>query len=306
MNVIVTGASGFLGGHLCTHLEQDGHSVTKLSSKNCDLTDPSGLSRFEDMAYDMVYHLAAWTQAGDFCLHHQGEQWVINQLINTHVLRWWQQHQPQAKLIAMGSSCCYPDNLQRVEENFLRETPTETLLAYGMTKRMLYVGLDSIHKQYHLNYLLLVPSTLYGPNYHLDGRQSHFILDLIRKIVDAKHLGTPVELWGDGNQSRDIVYVLDFVKAAAVLAERAENRIVNISGGRAYSIRWYAEAISEIIGFDSKQILYDVKKYVGARNKLLETAKLTQLLPSFQTTDIHEGLKSTIDWYANVRGFCNT
>ena len=50
-----------------------------------------------------------------------------------------------------------------------------------MTKRMLYQGVRALNKQFGMKYLCLVPSTLYGPKYHLDGRQMHFIFDLIRK-----------------------------------------------------------------------------------------------------------------------------
>jgi GDP-L-fucose synthase len=97
MKILVTGASGFLGKALGRELAARGDAVVSLNSKNCDLTIAGSLERFNDRAYDQVYHLAAWTQAGDFCLHHAGEQWIINQQINTNVLAWWQKHQPQAK-----------------------------------------------------------------------------------------------------------------------------------------------------------------------------------------------------------------
>ena len=88
MQILVTGASGFLGRALCAKLETQGHTVTKLTSRN-DLTKLSSLVSGEifHRFYDVIYHLAAWTQAGDFCLHHQGDQWVINQQINTNVLK---------------------------------------------------------------------------------------------------------------------------------------------------------------------------------------------------------------------------
>jgi len=101
MKIAITGATGFLGTALVTALErQDGHALVKLSTANCDLTDADALRRFPHPSYDVIYHLAAWTRAGDFCLRHPGEQWIINQQINTNVLAWWRDRQPQAKLIA--------------------------------------------------------------------------------------------------------------------------------------------------------------------------------------------------------------
>ena len=151
MRILITGASGFLGGHLCKRLEKDGHELVKLNSRNCDLRDPRSLEAMCHQAYDRIYHLAAWTQAGDFCLHHPGEQWIINQQINTNVLAWWQASQPQAKMIAMASSCCYPEEGDLNEERFFTGTPTPSLFTYAMTKRMLYAGMKALNKQYGLS-----------------------------------------------------------------------------------------------------------------------------------------------------------
>src|SRR4051812_39383760 len=119
MNILVTGASGFLGGHLCRGLEAEGHKLTRLNSTNCDLTRSDSLQAFSGTQFHQIYHLAAWTQAGDFCLHHPGEQWIINQKMNTNVLTWWQERQGQAKLISMGTSCAYAPEMELVEENYL-------------------------------------------------------------------------------------------------------------------------------------------------------------------------------------------
>src|SRR4249920_1624978 len=118
MKVLVTGATGYLGRNLVPALKSIGHQVIGLGSKECNLLQPESLHRFRE-PYDQIWHLAAWTQAGDFCLHHPGEQWVINQRINTNVLSWWQRQQPQAKLIAMGTSCAYPCDRELIEDNYL-------------------------------------------------------------------------------------------------------------------------------------------------------------------------------------------
>src|SRR5262245_35405099 len=197
MRALVTGATGFLGRNLIPALEMNGHEVTGVGSQQCNLMRPESLHRFRE-PYDQIWHLAAWTQAGDFCLHHPGEQWIINQQINTNVLDWWQSVQPQAKLIAIGTSCSYAPDVDLTEENYMNGAPVAELYAYGMTKRMLLVGLQALSAQFGLEHLYLVPSTLHGPNYHTDGRQRHFIFDLIEKIIRGKLFDEPVELWGDG------------------------------------------------------------------------------------------------------------
>lgn len=296
MKVFVTGATGFLGAHLCRGLNDKGYEVTAVGSKECDLTKYESLKKFDDK-FDLIFHLAAWTQAGDFCLHHPGEQWIINQQMNTHVLKWWKEEQASAKLIAIGTSCCYEPGTPHVEESFLTAKAIESLFTYAMTKRMLYTGLLALHKQYNLNYLFLIPSTLYGPEYHLDGRQMHFIFDLMRKIYDGATKDTPVVLWGDGSQSRELIHVRDFVKAALWFAENLENEIVNIGGGVEKPIRSFAEELSEVIGYDSSKIEYDTSKYVGAKSKVLVIDKLRKLMPDFKHTDIKDGLAEMVEWY---------
>ena len=297
MRILVAGATGFLGTALCRRLEQQGHQLERLNSSNCDLRRASSLEAFSSVAYDQIYHLAAWTQAGDFCLSHPGEQWIINQQINTNVLNWWHKSQPQAKLICMGTSCAYPPGSELVEENYLCGQPIDSLFTYAMTKRMLYVGLLALQKQFGLKHLCLVPSTLYGPGYHTDGRQMHFIFDLIRKILRGKLHGEPVVLWGDGHQTRELVYLDDFVSLALQLAGRCENDLINIGAGQELSIRHFARLICEQVGYDFNSIQFDTSRYVGARSKCLSIRKLLSLVSDLQFTPLETGLARTIEWF---------
>ncbi|MBM3979144.1 MAG: NAD-dependent epimerase/dehydratase family protein [Planctomycetes bacterium] len=297
MRILVTGGTGFLGTALVRRLRADGCTVTVLSSRNADLTAHRPLVEYNGERFDAIYHLAAWTQAGDFCLRHPGEQWIRNQQINTAVLDWWHRHQPHAKLVAMGTSCSYAPELPLVEEQYLSGTPIDSLYSYAMTKRMLLVGLRALASQFGLRYLYLVPSTLYGPGYHTDGRQMHFIFDLIRKLLAARVGGPAATLWGDGHQKRELVYVDDFVNAAVRLAAAVDNDIVNIGSGEEHSIRDFARAICELIDYDPARIEYDASKYVGARSKVLDVSKLARLLPDRAGTSLQDGLRATIEWF---------
>lgn len=297
MNILVTGATGFLGTALCQQLRSQGHNVVALNSKTCNLREAQSLYQCTHSTYDQIFHLAAWTQAGDFCLYHPGEQWIINQQINTNILAWWQDQQPQAKMICMGTSCAYAPDRTLVEDNYLGGLPIQSLFTYAMTKRMLYAGLLALHQQYGLKYLCLVPSTLYGPSYHTDGRQMHFIFDLIRKIIRGKRDGEPVSLWGDGFQSRELVFVDDFVGIALHLASTLENELVNIGAGEEFTIRQFAHLICEKVGYDFNQIQFDTSKYVGAKSKCLVTDKLKRYIPELRLTSLEAGLGRTIDWF---------
>jgi GDP-L-fucose synthase len=303
MKIIVTGSSGFLGIALCEYLEAHGHNLTKLNSKNCDLRKADSLSAFDSDKYDLLIHLAAWTQAGDFCIKHPGEQWIINQQINTNMLSWWAESQPQAKLVFMGTSCVYAPESELRETDYMLGEPIDSLYTYAMTKRMLYQGARALNKQFGLRYLCAVPSTLYGAGYHTDGRQMHFIFDLIRKIIRGKEYGEPVVLWGDGHQKRELVMVDDFVKILWELTQKFDNEIFNIGAGEEYSIRTFAEIICNSVGYPASQIEYDTQRYVGAKSKCLNVEKIRKALPDSHLQPLRQGLEKTIKWFYEAKAY---
>jgi GDP-L-fucose synthase len=293
---LITGGTGFLGKYLVRFLEQLGHKVTVLGSRNCDLTERANLLKFTSEKYDYIYHLAAWTKAGDFCLHYPGDQWIINQAINTNVLWYWHTWQSQAILIAMGTSCAYPYADEPLEETmYMQGEPDIDLYTYAMTKRMLYTGLCALHKQFGLEYRYLIPSTLYGPEFEAADR--HFVFDLIKKIDAGKYLGEPVILWGTGEQVRELIHVDDALQLIQLAIEGCPNDLLNLGSGQGYTIRQYAEIICEIIGYDPKKIQYDTTKYSGNPKRFFNTTKIKKLFPSFDFRALSEGLKEAIEAY---------
>ena len=161
----------------------------------------------------------------------------------------------------------------------------------------------ALHQQYGLRYLCAVPSTLYGPGYHTDGRQMHFIFDLIRKIIRGKELGERVVLWGDGQQSREVMFLPDFVRLLGALAASRDNDLVNIGAGEEHTIRRFAELICEIVGYPAERIEYDTSRYVGARTKCLNVARLRSIIPSYELTSLEHGLRETIRWFYDVKAY---
>lgn len=300
MKALVTGGTGFLGRHLVPALRREGLEVVVINSGNCDLTDRENLKAFRRVKFDRIYHLAAWTKAGDFCLYHKGEQWVINQLINTNVLWYWREYQPQATMIAMGTSCAYPPERPLREENYMVGEPDRDLFTYAMTKRMLYAGLQALHHQFQMRYHYLVPSTLFGPRF--DQADTHFIFDLIKKIVAGKRHGRRVALWGGGEQIRELIYVDDAVKLIGLAVEKLPNDILNLGSGSGYAIREYAEMICKIVGFDPARVEYDTSKWSGVPKKVFDTGKIRRLFGDFRFTGIRPALETTIREYLSRRG----
>lgn len=305
MKVFVTGGGGFLGNFLIQKLNELNYEIVAPNSKDCDLFSSESLLKFKDNRFDYIFHLAAWTQAGDFCIHHPGEQWIKNQKINTNVLDWWLNFQNQAKLVFMGTSCSYSPDSKLSEEEYMQGEPIDSLYTYAMTKRMLYQGAFSLEKQYKMKWLCLVPSTLYGPNYHTDGRQMHFIFDLIRKIIRAKEYNEKAILWGNGTQKREIIHVNDFVDNAISLSKNIDNQIINIGYGEEFEIKDFAKIICNKIDYDFNKIEFDLTKYVGAKSKCLSINKILNINKQYKSNlkPIDIGIEEVINWFYQTKAY---
>jgi len=285
MNIIVTGASGFVGRHLVPSLEEQGHKVYALGSS--EFTDIFAL---RDV--DVIIHLAVKTAAGGYCQTHPGEQYLVNSAINDDMLWAWSQYYPNAKMVTFGSSCGYDKGVIKTEDNYLKGEPEPGYEVYGTIKRSLLVGLKALKQEYGMNYSYLIPSVFYGPEYDLHDK--HFIFDLIRKIVNAKNGGDKVVLWGTGDQTRELIFIKDAVNII-IKSMTWDKEIVNLSSGKEYSIKEYAQTICDIVGYDYNLIEWDTNAFVGSPNKKL----INTHLQDYNFTSLKEGLKQTIEYYEN-------
>ena len=286
--VLVVGATSFFGRHFIKKA-QEIMDLTCLNSKNCNLLTDD-IYRYTDVKYDYIFYFAVKTEAGGYCQKHPGEQFLINQTMNTTILNYWKKEQPQAKFITFGSSCSYSDNAVKIEDNYLSGACESGYEVYGMVKRMLYVGVKALSYEYDMKYMFYIPSCLYGTDYDMGDK--HFIYDIIRKICDAKYKKKTVSLWGDGHQRRELIYVDDAVDILLKFINE-ENEIVNLSTGKSHSIREYAKIICDIIDYDFSKIEFDTTKFVGAREKKLVINKLK----NEQFTSAKEGIEKVVKFY---------
>ena len=296
MKALVTGATGFLGTHLVARLKELGWEISISNTQTANLMKVENLYIYNEVEFDYIFHLAAVTKAGDYCLTHQGDQWLANQILNTNILKYWKEQQPQAKMICMGTSCSYSPGIFMAESNYLLGEPESSLYTYAMTKRMLLVGLQSLGQQFGLKWLYFIPSTLYGPGFELD--DNHFIFDFIRNCYNAKYHEEEFVLWGDGEQRRELIYIDDAINAIIGLMEH-DNQIFNLGSGQDYSINEFAQKVCLLYKHDFDRVQHDLTKYVGVQEKKIDTSKVMSYLKgqTFLQTPIEDGLRECVDYF---------
>tara|TARA_B100001059_G_C17802751_1_gene567216 strand:+ start:574 stop:1509 length:936 start_codon:yes stop_codon:yes gene_type:complete len=298
MHILITGASGFLGRNLCAALEKKkNYKLTKINSQNCDLTKEANLFKYNKINFKYIFHLAAWIQGGSFAQENTSEVWIRNQKINTNLISWISKYQKKSKIITIGSSGSYDPKHKLIEDNYLIGEPHKSLYSYGMTKRMLLIGLKSLNHQYGNRYINFVPSTIYGPNYHTNKRKVQFIYDLIHKILDGKYKQKKVILWGDGKQKRELIYINDLIKIILKLHNKIENLTINVSPDKSLNISDYAKIICKELDFNFKKITYDKSKFVGTKNRSIKNQKLLNYINDIKFTNVEDGIINTINWY---------
>lgn len=283
-NILITGNTGYIGRALHRALAGKFNVFTSNSIDN----NLSETKYWNLPKLCIIYHCACHARAGSYCLTHQSDYWIVNQKLNTAMIDYWVEKQPQAELHTFGTSCSYdPDSLHS-EEYYLRGTPYPDLYYYAMTKRMLLIGLMAAKAQHGLKYKHFILPTVYGPGF--SATDNHFVYDLIRKIVCYKRTGIPARLWGNGTQTRQLLFIEDLI--SAITSEKIEEDSINIAFDRARTIRDIASDIAFHLGTDDKSFTFDPSMYVGVKNRELVYNMVAKY--GFSYTPLIEGLQKTI------------
>ena len=299
---LITGGTGFLGKNLRRILIENNHDVDWFGSEY-NLSDKEQAHKaFQTFTNDYIIHAAVLQGAGDWPLKHKAEQFSINTKIHTNTLECWHQYQPQARFIGIGSSCSYPgDKVELFESDYWEGAMHESVDIYGLTKKVMNTGIEAYKDQYKLKGTTVVFATLYGPDDSFDREKSHVVSALIRKFVEAKDANSPeVEVWGDGSQTRELIYVDDQIKALLAVLDY-NGSLINIGTGVQHTIKHLAENIKELVGYEGN-IYYNTNRFVGVKHKVLNVNLARTLFKWTDTINpdtLENNLISTINWFKN-------
>lgn len=313
--VLVTGGAGFIGRGLVSRLAKAGAKVTTVDdfSKGSEET----VSRLESVrlikgdllrkqiakkamvGQEVCFHLAA--RIGGIGYFHRSPATILrdNSIMNFNV--WDAAKSQDTKMVCLSSSMVF-ESAQKFPscESDLKSTPPP-VTGYGFSKLVSEYIAKTYHEEFGTSFLILRPFNAYGPG-EAPGEYvgySHVIPDLIRKALSGAY---PLELLGDGNQTRSFTYVDDVTDAIIFLAERYTNEDFNIGSSNEVSITNLAKKVWELCGRRERFLTKSVPGYVGdvaRRVPDLTKIRSTGWTPKVQ---LNEGLLNTVAWLKATTG----
>jgi len=304
-NVIVTGGTGFIGRALVAQLKQEvgpGGVVASLGSSSVDLTNNnSTFACFEELArehsFDHVFHLAALYKAGDWPVNHPATQFYANMSMNVNLLEAWARFMPQARLTSVLSYCMYPSTEEPHAESGLYGTePEDYLFAYAQTKKALLIAQRAYRQEHNLSCTAVILPTVFG---HGDSfaENSHVMGALIGKFVRGAINNVPeVEVWGDGKQEREFLFVDDAADGIIEAAKSLEFDVANLGTGEACSIREIVDHVIRASGFEGR-VVNNTSKFVGVRKRVLDVTRIEEAIGWQAKTSLKDGIETTVEWY---------
>ncbi len=310
VRVLVTGAGGFIGHHLVTHLKRQGYWVRGVDikepeyrSSDTDEFELLDLRRWENClqatrGVEEVYALAADMGGMGFISAHHAEILHNNALINLHTLEAARQNGVKRYLYT-SSACIYPEYLQTSANVApLKEDdayPAQPQDAYGWEKLVSEILCHYYTHDYGLETRTVRFHNIFGPLGTWDGGREKAPAALCRKIATAKLTDNPeVEIWGDGEQTRSFCYIDDCVEGLYRIMRSDYREPVNLGQDRMVSINELADMIAEIAG------IRIVKQHVpgpqGVRGRNSDNTRLREVLGWEPEISLENGLARTYAW----------
>ncbi|KKQ37498.1 MAG: NAD-dependent epimerase/dehydratase [Candidatus Levybacteria bacterium GW2011_GWC2_37_7] len=301
--ILVTGGSGFLGGHVIEKLRNFDVQILAPNHKELDLIREESCRHYLlNQKPDLVIHCAGAISGLLNILKNPADIFDNNLRINLNILKFSYKFGVE-KLINIGSTCAYPGELPTGyfrEEEFLNGPMHESVESYGFSKRAMYIGGKAYRQQFGFNSVTLLLTNMYGPRDVFSIERSHVVSALIKKFIDAKRKKEPsVEVLGTGKAIREFLYVEDAVDAIIKAAELYDEEMpLNVGTGVETPIAELAESIKEISNYPGK-IKWNTKGPDGALRKVSDISRITNKLKWKPKYDLKAGLTKTIKWFEN-------
>ncbi|WP_422355037.1 NAD-dependent epimerase/dehydratase family protein [Roseivirga pacifica] len=308
---IVTGAGGFIGGHLVVFLKKQGYYVKGVDlklpefSRSCaddfvvgDLRDPALVESLFESGIDEVYQLAADMGGAGYLFTGDNDADVMHNsaLINLNVLKSSVNHGVK-RVFYSSSACVYPeynqmdpDNPNCVEESVYPAQPDSE---YGWEKLFSERLYFSFMRNYSIDVKVARFHNIFGPQGTYDGGKEKVPAALARKVAMSAD-GGEIEVWGDGEQTRSFLFIDDCVQAVYQLMQSDFSGPVNIGSEELVSINQLAKICMSVAG--KKLTIRHVDGPQGVRGRNSDNRLIEEKLNWTPKVSLEEGIKRTYDW----------
>ncbi|MBF0522037.1 MAG: SDR family NAD(P)-dependent oxidoreductase [Candidatus Omnitrophica bacterium] len=307
--ILLTGAAGFIAARTGEMLLKKGARVIGIDNMNdyydvtlkeyrlkilkqyknftfykCDIEDVSSLKRiFQKYHFDAVLNLAA--RAGvRYSMENPFVYMTTNGNGTLNLLEMCRNYKVK-KFVLASTSSLYAGQKMPFTESLPVNTP---ISPYAASKKAAEVMAYTYHYLYDIDVTIVRYFTVYGPA----GRPDMSVFRFIKWIDEGK----PLELFGDGTQSRDFTYVDDIADGTIKALKKVGFEIINLGGNHPYDL-------NDMIAFLEKNLGKKARRNQKAFHKTdlkatwADVTKAKRLLSWQPKVSLEEGLKRTVKWY---------
>ena len=304
---LVTGGAGFIGSHLVDRLLSLGHAVIvvdnlstgKLSNLNpsatfhhLDLTHPSVDEVFQREQPDLVFHLAAQVSVSQSTKDpiHDNE---VNVFGTLRLLEAARRSGVEKIIYSSTGGALYgePETIPCAEQH-----PILPISPYGVSKYVAELYLDLYHRLYQINYTTLRYGNVYGPR-----QEAHGEAGVVAIFAQAMLEGRQPQIFGDGSQQRDFVYVGDVVGANINAIGHGDGQAFNIGTGEKTSINQIFESLQSLTGY-RWTAEHGPARQGDVYQISLDSSKAISELGWTPQVSLENGLRQTVEYFRSTAG----
>lgn len=303
MEILITGGAGFIGSHILAQLQgrrdmdvvvfdnlssgSKEHVPAGMELVEGDVCDEAAVDAlFADHHFDAVIHLAAQTMVPTSV-----EQPVLDCRINLegvlHVLEACRIH-GTGHILFSSSAAVYGDNLHIPLKETERLVPTSP---YGISKMTTEHYLRVYHELYGMDATIFRFANVYGERQGEKGEGG--VVSIFCKLLSQRQ---GITVFGDGNQTRDFVYVGDIAQAIIRALPLKGCHTMNVSTGQETSINDLIRSFEKAVGY-TVPVQYTAPRTGDILRSVLSNEALKRDLGFVPAMDLEEGIRRTYDWY---------
>jgi UDP-glucose 4-epimerase len=305
-NILITGGLGFIGSHIADELIEDNQvtiidnlSTGNLKNLKCPEHDNLKIVR-EDLrntnlddltsSIDYIFHLAAMASV-PLSVEMPEECNDVNVNATVRLLKSAADNDVK-KIVFSSSSAVYGENRNMP----LKETePLMPTSPYAASKASCELYLRSFYDSYGLNYTALRYFNVFGPKQDKNSQYAAVIPNFISALLE----GERAVIYGDGEQTRDFVYVGDIVRANITSAESDYNGVINVASGEKLTINRLYEIVKNTLGSDLEPE-YLPERPGDIKHSLADNSNLEKIGIKIDSANFETHLEETVKWFRTI------